>query len=157
MDRKEETLEDLNTLYDELSCVEEELHGAKWNASRQLIDKIIKLNKRLRKRDHTFEFTKNEIIAYCAFHNGPLTREELLHQLAIFEMKEHLPTQKVRFHRLIEDGTLLEFGKVKYRKTVYTAGIIGIKHASNVTKKLGSKPAERANLISKSYFLERKL
>jgi hypothetical protein len=118
----------------------------------ELVDSILELKKRLCRLDRMYRFKKKQIMAYVAYHNGPLTREQLLHQASIFEFKEYHPTSNNGYFPGVErDGSLMKCGKPKYGKALYTAGSVGLKYVNKITSKVGTKPAERAKLISKSY------
>jgi hypothetical protein len=138
---------------EKLRELEEDLfkQDPKWEASRQLIDNIRSARKRLYKFDDSYVFSRKEIAAYVAFYNGPLTKEQLVHQISIFEMNEQPAFIKLRPDDLVKDGTLMTAGTGKYRKTLYTAGNVGLSYASKITGKVGTNPAQRANLISMSY------
>ena len=133
-----------------LKCREWELFTA------HMYDVAKALQTELYKLDRTYRFKKKQVMAYVCAHNGPLTNEEILLQTSLVEMKEHHPSSNYGyFPGVAKDGTLVKCG-TKHRKSLFMPDALGLVYAEEIEKKIGTVPAQRANLVSKSYFESRK-
>lgn len=93
--------------------------------------------------------TKPMIMAYVVAVNGPMTRLELMKQVAFIEGKPFIPTSNVSYFSktgmytapgVVEQKILQPMGK-NGNAIVYTFGTVGLELANKVIEKIGKEPA----------------